>query len=64
MRTSELKDISQINIDMAQPLEKRQKQFIKQIKNPYKFTCNGVVVEVEFVGDSSMEDKIINNLIK
>ncbi len=59
-----LKDISKINIDMSQTLEQRKKQFIKNICNPYLFICDGIVVEVEFKGESSLEDKIINHIIK
>jgi len=64
MKKENLKDISNINIDMSQSVEKRREQFIKEIVNPYMFTCNGVIVQVEFKGESRLEDKFIKHIIK
>lgn len=59
-----LKDISKIDIDMSLDIEQRRKQFVKEIGNPYLFTCDGVIVQVEFIGKSSLEDKVIEHIIK
>lgn len=64
IKMNELRDISDINIDISQPLEKRQEQFVEQIKNPYLFTCNGLLVKLEFNGESSFADKIISHIEK
>ena len=61
---TELKDIKDINIDMSLPLEERKKEFIKQIGNPYHFKCGKVEVNVSYGGQSTLEDRLVNCLIK
>lgn len=43
-----LVDIETVNIDTSLPPDEKFKQFVEQIKNPYLFKCNGVVVKLSF----------------
>ncbi len=61
---AELKDIKDINIDMSLPLEERKKEFVKQIGNPYHFKCGKVKVNVAYNGKSTLEDRLVDCLIK
>ncbi len=44
----ELVDISTVRININDSPEKKLKDFIKQIKNPYCFLSNGYVVKVKY----------------
>ena len=43
-----LVDINTVHIDLTLPPAERAAQYIKQIKNPYCFLCNGAVVHLKF----------------
>ncbi len=64
---SELVDIAAIKINPADSPEKKMKDYIDQIKNPYCFLCNGYAVKVEFANTArTIEDcfsDYIENLI-
>ena len=45
---STLVDISTININPKDPPEKKFRDFVEQIKNPYCFLCNGYAVKLSF----------------
>ena len=52
----ELVDIATVKINTDLPVEERIKDYIKQIKNPYCYLCNGVVVRISFAGKSKLSD--------
>ncbi len=52
----ELVDIADVKINTNLPVEERIKDYIKQIKNPYCYLCNGMVVRVSFAGKSKLSD--------
>ena len=52
----ELVDIADVKINTDLPVEERIKDYIKQIKNPYCYLCNGVVVRISFAGKSKLSD--------
>ncbi len=62
-----LTDISKVKINPNDSPEKKMKDYIDQIKNPYCFLCNGYAVKVEFADTSrTIEDcfsDYIENLI-
>lgn len=54
---SALTDISSVKINPTDSPEKKMKNYIDQIKNPYCFLCNGYAVKVEFANtDRTIED--------
>ena len=54
---SALTDISSVKINPTDSPEKKMKNYIEQIKNPYCFLCNGYAVKVEFANtDRTIED--------
>ena len=52
----ELVDIADVRINTDLPVEERIKDYIKQIKNPYCYLCNGMVVRISFAGKSKLSD--------
>ena len=59
----DLVDISDIVINKELPPEERVKDYIKQIKNPYCYIDNGIVVKISFTGEKSLEDCLKTVLI-
>lgn len=56
---STLIDIASVNIDSSLPKAEWLKEYLQQIKNPYMFLCNGVVVKIAFAdNNSTIEDKL------
>ena len=54
---SALTDISSVKINPTDSPEKKMKNYIEQIKNPYCFLCNGYAVKFEFANtDRTIED--------
>ena len=54
---STLTDIRSIKINLNDSTEKKMKDYIDPIKNPYCFLCNGYAVKVEFADtDRTIED--------
>lgn len=46
----ELADINHVTIDTGLTAYERMKQYLEQIKNPYRFRCGDTVVRVCFSG--------------
>ena len=53
-----LVDIIDVQINTDLPDEERMLDFVRQIKNPYCYICNGMVVKTRFVGKQSLEECI------
>ena len=54
-----LVDITKIHIDQSLPQQEKIEAFIKEIKNPYCFLCNGVTVRVSFTDtEFTLEDRL------
>lgn len=52
-------DISTVEIDRSLPPAERLADYIKQIKNPYCFLCNGIVVHIAYADtELTIEDKL------
>jgi hypothetical protein len=59
----ELVDISTVRIDPSLPQEQRIKDYIRQVKNPYCYLDNGVVVHISFADtDATLEDQLLSYL--
>ncbi len=56
---STLADIGKIRIDRTLPKEERLLTFIREVKNPFCFICNGMVVKTSFSDtDENLESKL------
>lgn len=54
-----LVDIKNVEIDAEKDRSQRISDFVKQIKNPYCFLCNGVIVKISFSQtEETLEDKL------
>ncbi|BDF03549.1 DUF6870 family protein [[Clostridium] hylemonae] len=54
-----LADIRDITVDKELPREERIAEFVRQIKNPYRFRCGRFIVKVSFAGNGvTLEDCI------
>lgn len=53
---NELVDLKGVTIKTNLPVEERIKDYIEQIKNPYCYLCNGVVVKISFTGKKRLDD--------
>lgn len=52
-----LADIREVSVDKNLPKEERINEFVRQIKNPYRFKCGKFVVNAKFSADGvSLED--------
>ena len=54
--TSSLVDIEQVQIQTELPQEERIADYIRQIKNPYCYLSNGVIVKISFAGRDTLEE--------
>ena len=57
---SALVDIEDVHINQDLPEHLRVLDYIRQIKNPYCYLCQGYVVKVGFAEKSSIEDALIH----
>ncbi len=60
--TEELVDIRDVHIRTDLSEEERVKDYIRQIKNPYCYLCNGMKVQISFSGTKRMEDCLIEHI--
>ena len=59
MDHTQLVDINDVTIDSSLPTEQRIADFIRQIKNPYRYKCGKAVVCVTFANtEDTLEDKL------
>ena len=55
----EIINIEDIKVNAALPKEARMKQFVEEIKNPYRFMVDDVIVQVVFTEKSStLQDRL------
>jgi len=60
----DLMELTEIQIDESLPKQERILDFIKKIRNPYCFKCNGVMIKLEFSNEGmSFEDGMVQYLI-
>ena len=61
---SELVDIRTVSIDKTLPKQERIIEFIKQIKNPYRFKCGKFTVSVRFAENGPTLEDCLHRLLK
>ena len=55
-----LEDLDKIDVDKSLTKEERLLDFITEIKNPFCFICNGMVVKTSYSNTKdSLEDKLV-----
>lgn len=59
MAASELIDIRSVSVDIRLPVRDRVKSMVRQIKDPYHFRHKDLTVHINFIGQDSLEDRII-----
>lgn len=50
-----LVDVDTVEIDRSLPKKERIESYLRQIKNPYCYLQNGIVVKISFAGKESLE---------
>jgi len=58
-----LVDIKDVKIDKSLNLEERKKSFIRQIKNPYCYICNGFIIKSKFAVSGNTFSESFNDFI-
>lgn len=54
-----LVDIRDVSVDKTLPREQRIAEFVRQIKNPYRFKCGGIIINARFSSDGvSLEERL------
>lgn len=56
MNTDSLSDIEQVEVKSSLSNDEKMRDYIKQIKNPYCYRSNGIVVKIGFSGKRSLEE--------
>jgi hypothetical protein len=60
----ELADIQDVVIDTSLPKKQRIESYLKQIKNPYCYRCDDMVIRVSFANtDATLEDRLKQYLL-
>lgn len=60
----EVTDISRIRIDRQLPQQKRQAQYLRQVKNPYLVRVGNAMIKIRFADNGvSFEDAFENLLL-
>ena len=55
----EIINIEDIKINASQPKEVRIKEFVEEIKNPYRFMVDDVIVNVVFTeNENTLQDRL------
>lgn len=64
MKVLSLIDIQNVQIETHGTLEDKARSYIAQIRNPYHYRYGKYEVEIDFVGNKRLEDKLISLLSK
>ncbi len=54
----ELIDITTVRVDDAMPMATRMENYIRDIKNPYLFRVGDTIVQIEFTGGTSLQNRM------
>ena len=59
-----LVDINEINVDNRLSKKERIKEFIRQIKDPYRFKCGDIIVESHYLSNGLTYEDSLQNIFK
>lgn len=57
---NDLPDVTNLNIDVEEPIINRARKYFKDVKNPYIFRVGDVGVKINCSGDKNLSDSIMN----
>lgn len=57
---NDLPDITNLNIDIDEPIINRARKYFMDVKNPYMFRVGDVGVKINCSGDKDLSDSIVN----
>lgn len=60
---NDLMDIQKIQIDSKLPIKIRVQKYFKQIKNPYCYKNNGMIIKLSFSGKNTLSDAVKNYIL-
>lgn len=60
----DLVDIRDVKVDKDLPREKRISEFVRQIKNPYRFKCGRFTVQASFAADGVSLEECIKGILR
>lgn len=52
-------DLKSLSVDTTKPLDNRIKQYISDVKNPYKVRVGDIIVQIEFGGGQSFSNALV-----
>lgn len=59
----EVTDISKVRIDRQLPQQKRQAQYLRQVKNPYLVRVGDMFIKVRFANNGLSMEQAFENLL-
>lgn len=62
-RLDEVDEFNEININSNLPRVERVTSFLRKVKNPYMFSCDGMIVKFEFSDNDTNINQCLENLI-
>lgn len=57
---NDLPDVTNLEIDINEPIINRARKYFKDVKNPYMFRVGDVGVKINCSGDKNLSDSIVN----
>ena len=60
----DLVDIRDVKVDKDLPREERISEFVRQIKNPYRFKCGRFTVQASFAADGVALEECIKGILR
>lgn len=64
LEKSELVDIRTVHVDQDLPKEERIREYVRQIRNPYRFKCGDFIVTASFATDGVTIEERLRGLIR
>lgn len=63
-RFNDLVDIRTVTVDKSLPKEERIADFVRQIKNPYRFRCGDFVVNAAFANNGVTLEECLQGILR
>lgn len=63
-RFNDLVDIRTVTVDRSLPKEERIADFVRQIKNPYRFRCGDFVVNASFARNGATLENCLRGILR
>lgn len=59
-KINDLPDVTNLKVDIEEPIINRASKYFKVVKNPYMFRVGDVGVKINCSGNKSLSDSIVN----